>query len=161
VYIPFASIVPTVAFPPAIEFTDHVTVLLAGLSLEVSLLVGRWRLASLLVVRPFVAPLLVVPLLLAPLLVAVLLVALLPNALVVDALLAVALFTVAANASCDPARTVAVAGVTVTLALLLPSGGRGEPSLPVFVPRPEQPLSHNMRSTACAPQIRFTDMPPK
>ena len=29
VYIPFASIVPTVALPPAIEFTDHVTVLFA------------------------------------------------------------------------------------------------------------------------------------
>jgi hypothetical protein len=100
VYIPFASIVPTEAFPPAIEFTDHVTVLLA------------------------------IPL------------------------------TVAANDSFAPARIVALVGETDT-PVLLPSGPRGEPSLPRFVPRPEQPLRHKIRSTACALQIRFTDVPPK
>jgi hypothetical protein len=99
VYIPFASIVPTVEFPPATEFTDHVTLLFA------------------------------IPL------------------------------TVAAKASFDPARIVGVAGVTVT-PVLPPSGVSGEPSLPGFVPRPEQPVRHNIRSTACALQIRFTEVPP-
>jgi len=101
VYIPFASIVPTDAFPPAIEFTDQVTALFAN-----------------------------------PL-------------------------TAAANASFAPARIVAVAGVTVTLLLLLSGGSTGEPLPAVFVPRPEQPLSDKMRSTACALQIRFTDVPPR
>ena len=99
VYMPFASIVPSVALPPAVEFTDQVTLL-------------------------FVLPL-----------------------------------TVAANASFAPARIVAVAGVTVT-PLVPPSGGSVEPSLPRFVPRPEQPLSKKIRSTACVLQIRFTDMTP-
>jgi hypothetical protein len=106
VYIPFASIVPTVAFPPAVEFTDHVTLLLV------------------------LALLLALPL------------------------------TVAAKASFAPARIVAVAGVTVTLFALPLSGGSVEPSLPRFVPSPEQPLSNNIRSTACVLQNRFTDMSP-
>jgi hypothetical protein len=99
VYIPFVSIVPTVALPPATAFTDQVTAV-------------------------FVEPV-----------------------------------TVAANAPLDPARIVAVAGVTVTLVPPL-SGGSGEPSPPRFVPRPEQPLSNKTMNNACTLQIRFTALPP-
>jgi hypothetical protein len=74
-------------------------------------------------------------------------------------LLLVLPLTAAANDSFDPARMVAVAGVTVT-ELLLPSGEVEEPPPPVFVPRPEQPLSSNTRIPACALQIRFKDMIP-
>ena len=102
VYIPFASIVPVVAFPPLTEFTDQVTLV-------------------------FVLPL-----------------------------------TVAAKFAFAPARTVAVAGVTVTLTLVVLSGGKvGEAPLPlVFVPTPAQPLSNKTRSPACALQNFFTDMVP-
>jgi len=102
VYMPFASIVPVVAFPPPTEFTDHVTLLL------------------------------VLPL------------------------------TVAAKLAFAPARTVAVAGVTVTLMLVVLSGGKvGEAPLPLlFVPTPAQPLSNKTRIPACALQILFTDMAP-
>jgi hypothetical protein len=80
--------------------------------------------------------------------------------LVLLPVIVVLLFMVAANASFDPARIVTLEGVTVIPVLLLPSSGAsGEPSLPCFVPRPEQPLSSNIRSTACVFQIRFTDMP--
>jgi hypothetical protein len=97
-YIPFASIVPVDASPPATEFTDQFTTLL------------------------------VVPL------------------------------TVAAKASVEPARIVAVAGVTVTLTL--PSSGFvGDGlELDVFEPRPEQPPNINNRIAASALQMRFTDM---
>jgi hypothetical protein len=99
VYIPFASTVPTVAFPPATEFTDQFTLV-------------------------FVEPL-----------------------------------TVAAKASVDPARTVAVAGATVTLALPL-SGDVGVVPLPCGAPIPAQPLRQNTRSIAGALQFRFTSVPP-
>src|ERR1700722_17120599 len=66
--------------------------------------------------------------------------------------------TAAANDSLDPARMVAVAGVTVTE--LLPPSGEVEEPPPLFVPRPEQPLSSNTRIPACALQIRFKDMIP-
>jgi len=102
VYMPFASIVPVVAFPPPTEFTDHVTLL-------------------------FVLPV-----------------------------------TAAAKLAFAPARTAAVAGVTVTLMLVVLSGGKvGEAPLPlVFVPTPAQPLSNKTRIPACALQILFTDMAP-
>jgi hypothetical protein len=164
VYIPFTSIVPTVALPPAIEFTDQVTLLLVEPSLVAPLLalllleVLRRR-PSLLILRPPSAPLFVVPPPFVELLV-VLLEVLVLVMLVPEVSPVIALLMVAANASFAPARIVAVAGVTVT-PVVLPSGGSVEPSLPRFVPRPEQPLRHNMRSTACALQIRFTDMPPK
>ena len=67
--------------------------------------------------------------------------------------------TVAANAPVEPARIVAVAGVTVTLALPL-SGDVGVVPLPCGEPRPAQPLSHKTRSTAGALQFRFTSVPP-
>jgi hypothetical protein len=67
--------------------------------------------------------------------------------------------TVAAKAPVDPARMVAVAGVTVTLALPL-SGEVGVVPPPCGEPRPAQPLRHNMRSTAGALQFRFTSVPP-
>ena len=154
VYIPFASIVPTVALPPTIEFTDQVTplfVLLLVLSL-----VLLFALLPVLFLLLLLARLLVrspVPMLM-PVLVLVVGLVLLP-------VIVVLLFMVAANASFDPARIVTLEGVTVIPVPLLPSSGAsGEPSLPCFVPRPEQPLSNNIRSTACVFQIRFTDMPP-
>jgi hypothetical protein len=80
-------------------------------------------------------------------------------AVLVLLLVAALLVTVAAKASFAPARIVAVAGFTLTPALP-PSGGSVEPSLPRFVPRPEQPLSRKIRSTACVLQRRFTDITP-
>jgi hypothetical protein len=102
VYIPFVSIVPVVALPPATEFTDQVTLV-------------------------FVLPL-----------------------------------TAAAKLAFAPARTVAVAGVTVTLTLVVLSGGKvGEAPPPlVFVPTPAQPVSNKTRIPACALQILLTDMVP-
>jgi hypothetical protein len=102
VYIPLLSIVPSVALPPAVEFTDQVTLV-------------------------FVLPV-----------------------------------TVAANDPVDPARIVAVAGVTVTLVVLVFSGGvvGVAPPPTVCEPTPAQPLNHNVRSTPSALEIRFTDVPP-
>jgi hypothetical protein len=162
VYIPFASIVPTVALPPTIEFTDQVTplfVLLLVLSLVLlfallPVLFLLLLLARLLVRSPVPMLMPVLVLVLMPVLVLVVGLVLLP-------VIVVLLFMVAANASFDPARIVTLEGVTVIPVPLLPSSGAsGEPSLPCFVPRPEQPLSNNIRSTACVFQIRFTDMPP-
>ena len=165
VYIPFTSIVPTVALPPTIEFTDQVTLLLVepslvALLLALLLLEVLRRRPSLLIVRPPSAPLFVVPPPFVELLDVLLLEVLVLVVFVPELSPVIALLIVAANAAFAPARIVAVAGVTVT-PVVLPSGGSVEPSLPRFVPRPEQPLRHNMRSTACALQIRFTDMPPK
>jgi hypothetical protein len=166
VYIPFASIVPIVAFPPTTEFTAHVT-LLRDVSLDSLPLVAPRGLLSGLIERPVIAPVVVVPGFVVPLVVPPVFVPLdvpVPVELVLvvpaDELPVVAVLMVAANASWDPARTVAVAGATVTPELLPLSGVLGEPSLLFFEPRPEQPLRHNTRSTACALQIRFTDMPP-
>jgi len=70
--------------------------------------------------------------------------------------------TAAAKLAFAPARTVAVAGVTVTLMLVVLSGGKvGEAPLPLlFVPTPAQPLSNKTRIPACALQILFKDMAP-
>jgi hypothetical protein len=162
VYIPFASIVPIVAFPPTTEFTAQVT--LPGVVPPDALLLEALRgLPSALIVRPLIVVVVVVPVfVVSPLFVpldalvpVVLMVVELPDGLLVDAV-----FIVAEKASWAPARTVALVGATVTLEMAPLSGVLGELSLLVFEPRPEQPLSRKIRSIACVFKRRFTYVPP-
>jgi hypothetical protein len=69
--------------------------------------------------------------------------------------------TAAANACAAPARTAAVAGVTVTTTPALSGGVVGEVGdVPVLLAVPTQPPTSNARIPVDAIQVRFTDYPP-